>query len=222
MSGTEDRMKREQVFLTLSSSGVSIGVLAATVWAQGPSSPSGPPRQVVCEASGGPIRGAVQHVGRVLQDNLIGYPSEFVEPPPGFYIHQTFGVMTSKANPHRFTFYRSDFLDGTNLLSPSGSSRFNIMSRRLREWPAPIFIEWSPDQPGLAESRRDAVLALLQTNGCPLTPENVLISPSPYPGMLGTEAANNYNILIERDLRAPGSYSLTPTSGAGFGGGGNR
>ena len=53
-----------------------------------------------------------------------------------------------------------------------------------------------------------------------MIPERVVIGPSPYPGMLGTDAANNYNVMIIRYQTAPASYSLTPTAGAGFGSGG--
>jgi hypothetical protein len=148
----------------------------------------------------------------------------FYEPPPGYYAHNTFGVMKAKADPHRFTLYRSDFLPGTNRLSPAGATRFNLLASRLPGWLGPVFIEWSPDEPGLAEARRQAVLATLASTGQPVVPERVVIGPSPYPGMLGTDAANNYNVMITRDQAAPSSWTLSPTSVTSFassiGGGG--
>ena len=84
------------------------------------------------------------------------------------------------------------------------------MASRLRGWLGPVLIEWSPDQPGLAEARRTAVLAILQGGGLPVIPERVVIGPSPYPGMLGTDAANNYNILITRDQGAPTGVLVDP------------
>jgi hypothetical protein len=202
-----------------SSGGLASGVLAATVWAQAPMPATGPVPDPACERAG-PGRRFFRHSFRVLQDQWIGYPQEFVEPPPGFYIAETYGIMKAKADPHRFTFYRSDFLDGTSQLSPSGASRFNVMATRVQGWPGPILVEWSPETPALAESRRQAVLALLQNVGMPVIPERVVIGPSRYPGMLGTDAANNFNILITRDQLAPTTYSLTPAASATFSGGG--
>jgi hypothetical protein len=205
-----------------SAGGLASGVLAATVWAQAPVPATGPAPDGPCSEPVGPVRRAARHTFRVLQDNWIGYPSEFAEPPPGFYAYETLGVMRAKADPHRFTLYRSDFLDGTSQLSPNGASRFNIMAARVKSWPGPVQIEWSPETPALAEARRQAVIALFQNVGCPLIPERVVIAPSRYPGMFGTEAANNANVLFQRSLQAPSTYSLTPTAAATFstGGGG--
>ena len=197
-------MRRERVVMFWAAGGLASGLLAATVWAQapGPADRARPPAPSG-RAEGGPIHRAVRHVGRVLQDNFIGYPQEFVEPPPGFAISEIFGTMKGKANVHRFTLYRSDFLDGSDRLSPGGAARFNLMATRLGGWLGPVVIEWSPDQPGLAEARRLAVLAILQGASLPVIPERVVIGPSPYPGLLGTDAANNYNIMITRDQAAP-------------------
>jgi hypothetical protein len=215
----EESMGRERIFIFWSAGGLASTVFATAVWAQAPVPPTGPAARVVCE-TGGPIRRGINHVGRTLQDNLIGYPSLFVEPPIGFYNAENFNMMKAKADPHKFTLYRSDFLAGTARFSPQGAARFNLMASRLRGWLGPVLVEWSPDHPGLAEARRTAVLALLQGGGLPVIPERVVIGPSSYPGMLGTDAANNYNILITRDQAAPTQYSHTPASGGSFGAGG--
>jgi hypothetical protein len=148
----------------------------------------------------------------------------FYEPPPGYYIRNTFGMMKAKADPHRFTLYRTDFLAGTARLSPVGATRFNLIASRLPGWLGPVIIEWSPDEPGLAEARRASVLATLATTGQPVIPERVVIGPSIYPGTLGTDAANYYNVMITRDTAAPSALSLSPATnsslfGAGGGGG---
>ena len=82
---------------------------------------------------------------------MIGYPENFVEPPLGHYVNEQFTVQVAKADPHRFTLYRSDFLPGTSQFSPIGASRFNIMATRMPGWLGPITIEWTPDQPELAQ-----------------------------------------------------------------------
>lgn len=215
---------------------VTTGVLAASAWAQPPAPPlpattapaapavtaTAPPPEVqyVEPESGGRIRRALRHAGRAIQANAIGYPKYFDEPPPGYYIHKQYQRMAANVNPHRFTVYRSDFLPGTIAFSPVGASRFNIMASRLAQWQGPVMIEWSPDEPELAEARRAAVVGIFQRAQLPITPERVVIAPSPFPGMLGSDAANNYSIMILRDRQAPSLYTTSPTSASGFGAGG--
>jgi hypothetical protein len=150
-------------------------------------------------------------------DTFIGRPADFSEPPLGFYVRENFGVMKAKADPHRFTLYRSDFLENSDRLSPIGASRFNVMAARMPGWLGPIVLEWTPDQPALSEARRAAVVAALQNIGLPVIPERVVIGPSPYPGGLGADGQNYYNNLISRDQQAAANYSLSPTSSSGFG-----
>ena len=128
--------------------------------------------------------------------------------------------MAAKANPHRFTLYKTDFLAGSNLFSPTGAARFNLMASRLAAWPGPVAIEWSPDEPGMAEARRNAVLAAFRSTGLPVRPERVVIAPSPFPGGLGVDGSNYSNVMILRDMMAPQGYTLTPVSASGFGAGG--
>ncbi len=212
-------MRCERVVKFWSAGGLAGTLLAVSVWGQSPVPPTGPCPPGSGRVQEGPIHRAFHHVGRKLQDNFIGYPQEFVEPPPGFYISEHFGTMKGKANVHRFMLYRSDFLDGSDRLSPGGAARFNLMATRLGGWLGPVVVEWSPDQPGLAEARRTSIASILQGTGLPMAADRVVIGPSPYPGTLGTDAANNYNVMITRDQSAPTSYSVTPTAGAGFGGG---
>jgi hypothetical protein len=213
-------MAKDKAIIFWSAGGLAAVVLAASAWAQQPVPPTGPYGYPIAPPPGpGPVARAANHTWAVLQDNFVGYPSEFIEPPVGFYVHENYAMMRAKANIHRFTLYRSDFLDGTSRFSPNGASRFNIMAKRLRGWLGPVVIEWSPDQPGLAEARRTAIVSLLQGSGLNVIPERVVIGPSPYPGELGQDAAQNFPIMISRDAQAPTSYSVTPTAGAGFAGG---
>jgi hypothetical protein len=208
-------MRWERVVAYWSVGGLAGGVLAVSVWAQTPVPPTGP-AAATCDACGrsAPLHQGLRHVFHVLQDNMIGYPAEFVEPPLGFFVNEQRALLRAKADPHRFTLYQTDFLEGTNCLSPVGASRFNLMATRLCSWPGPVIIEWSPDKPGVAESRRQAVLALLERTGLPVVPERVVIGPSPYPGMLGTNAANNYDIMISRDKQVPTAYLPTRSTPA--------
>jgi hypothetical protein len=189
--------------------------------AQVPVPPSGPAAAVLPRYGyyGGP---------QTFHDTFIGRPELFYEPPPGFYINEQFALMHAKADPHRFTLYQSDFLPGTTRPSPTGATRFNLMAKRLPQWLGPVIVEWSPDQPGLAEARRAAVLETLQKGGVAMIPERVVIGPSPYPGTLGADAVNYYNNMITRDRDAAPGMNLTPMTntvtfgafGAAGGGGG--
>ena len=144
---------------------------------------------------------------------MIGYPETFIEPPLGYYVREQMTMQVAKADPHRFTLYKTDFLPGTDRFSPTGASRFNLMFSRLNGWLGPVIVEWTPDEPGLAEARRQAVLATLQRAGRPIIPERVVIGPSPYPGaslsgLAGTESVNNFNN-VDHPLPAGGAILST-------------
>jgi len=204
---------------------LTTGLLAATTWAQPPAEPAAPATQpgpvvtYVAPERNRPIRNAFRHAGHALQDGLVGYPKYFNEPPPGYFINQQYKKMSANANPHRFTIYRSDFLPGTDQFSPVGAGRFNLMASRLAAWQGAVMIEWSPDEPGLAEARRTAVIAILQRARLPITPERVVITATQFPGGLGADSDAYYKTMIMRDQRAGSSYTTSPTSASGFGGG---
>lgn len=163
---------------------------------------------------GGPIHRAFRHTSRALHDYMIGYPEYFSEPPLGGLTYEMFHIQASKADGHQFMLYRSDFVDGTTQLSPGGAQRLTQMSRRLPGWLGPVVVEWSPDRPGLAESRRDAVVALLEQAGLPVVPERVVVGPSPYNGMIGADAAFSYDSMLLRDRNAGISYPVPPLPAA--------
>jgi hypothetical protein len=195
---------------------VPLVLLADAAVAQAPAQPPGGPQGQTCHRRG-PIHRMFHHVEHSLEENFIGQPSNFVEPPVGYYVNEQFAVQVAKADPHRFTVYRSDFIAGTDQFSPVGASRFNIMYRKLPAWPGPVTVEWTPDQPGLANARRQAILATLERAGQPLPPERVVIGPSPYPGASAIEAANNYNNLLGRSQNAAQGFALPPAESASSG-----
>jgi hypothetical protein len=207
---------------------LATGLLTATAWGQPPMPvpPTGP--LPAGHMGPGPmVRGGGEAVltprearRKAWSDTFIGRPADFVEPHLGYYLRENFNLMRSKADPHRFTLYRTDFLEGTDRLSPTGATRFNLMAARLSGWMGPVTIEWSPDVPGMAEARRAAVVAALQGAGLPVVPERVVIGPSPYPGGYGEDVVNYHNVMISRDQQAPAAYTLTPVSSSGFGFGG--
>jgi hypothetical protein len=176
-----------------------------------PASPAAPapPAAPVCTRRGR-LHRMFHHAAHTLEDDFIGYPPTFVEPPLGAYVSRQFAAQVSKADAHRFTVYHTDFLPGTDRFSPIGASRFNLMYGRLPAWYGPIYVEWTPDQPDLAESRRRAVLATLASAGMEWPADRVLIGPPPYPGAMGVEAINNYNNTILRSQQASPTFPLPP------------
>jgi hypothetical protein len=176
---------------------------------QVPTPPTGPAPCV--ERRGGPLRRAVHHVGFTLHDRLIGYPEYFPEPPLGATLCETFGVMKARADGHEFFLYRSDFMADSTTLTPGGAQRLTAMTNRLPRWLGPIVLEWTPDRPGLAEARREAVLVALRRAGIETGDERVLVGPSPYNGLNGQEANQDYQIYLERAARAPTAYGVSPT-----------
>src|SRR5262249_12919786 len=105
---------------------LAAGLLSGThlARAEPPYLPLGPAPLVA-----GPFEGsAPEPLGKKYRDHYMGRHDMFYEPPPGYYARNFFGVMKAKADPHRFMLYRSDFLPGTNKLSPPGAMRFNLMA----------------------------------------------------------------------------------------------
>jgi hypothetical protein len=195
---------------------VLAGLIPAEVAAQPPQTPTptGPP--AVCQRRGR-LHRFFHHTAHTLEDQFIGYPDAFVEPPLGYYVNTQLALQVAKADPHRFTLYRSDFLPGTNRFSPIGASRFNLMVPRLAGSAGPIIVEWTPDQPTLGQARRQAVLATLERVGWPIPDERVVIGPSPYPGAMGVEAASNFGNTVARSQAAAQNLPLSPTESASLG-----
>ena len=122
---------------------LAVGLLSGAhwAWAEPPYLPLGP-----APLAAGPFEMAVpEPVGKKYHDHYIGRHDMFYEPPPGYYARNVFGIMKAKADPHRFMLYRTDFLPGTNRLSPSGAMRFNLMASRLPGWLGPVVIEGTPE-----------------------------------------------------------------------------
>ena len=166
----------------------------------------------------GPIRGAFRHANHAIHEHFIGDPDLFDVPPLGYDVYRVMGAQVAKADLHTFMLYRSDFLVDGTALSPAGAKRLSFLSSELPRWSGPVVIEWTPEAPPLAESRRSEVVALLQGAGVPLDPARVLVGPSPYRGFLGVDSANVYDTLIYRDLAAPRAFSLTPSANQAGGG----
>lgn len=139
-----------------------------------------------------------------------GWPQYFPEPPLGAYLASIDAVNINKADAHRFTVYRSDFVGDTTDLSPAGAQRLSLIAARLNLWQGPILVEWTPDKQGLAEARRSAVDGLFRKAGIPIASQRIILSPAPYPGGFGFDGVNNYDNVIVRSQDAARTFSRTP------------
>ncbi len=84
-------------------------------------------------------------------------------------------------------------------------------------WPGPITVEWTPEHPAIAEARRLVVVETMLKAGQPALADRVVIGPSPYPGAVGIEAANNYTNTVIRSQTAAQSFILPPAESASMG-----
>ena len=105
-------------FAWLASAAMASGLIAGGVGAHPPD--SDPDASPAAERPG-LFHRLFHHTAQTLQDKMIGYPDRFVEPPLGTYVNEQLALQVSKADPHRFTLYRTDFLPGTDLFSPTGA-----------------------------------------------------------------------------------------------------
>src|SRR5439155_19303564 len=92
---------------------VLTGLMAHGVSAQSPDPAGVPPGPAACNRRG-TLHRMFHHTAHTLEDKFIGYPETFIEPPLGFYVNRQLAVQVAKADPHRFTLYRSDLLPGTD------------------------------------------------------------------------------------------------------------
>ena len=82
------------------------------------------------------------------------------------------------------------------------------MYSRLTGWLGPVIVEWTPDEPGLADARRRRSWPPCREQAGPIIPERVVIGPSPYPGRHGqSRLVNNFNNIV--DPRASRRLSLS-------------
>jgi hypothetical protein len=164
----------------------------------------------------GPIARTFHHVGYAIKDRMVGEHDRFAEPPLGWSVNRNFGAQQARAEIHRFTLYRTDFLSGSEQLNPGGLRRLGRMVSLLHCYNGPLLVEIDPNRPGLAEARRQAVLELAASHGTMLDPERLIVGGSPFLGGRGDLSEIYDGVLLDRSLRAPTTYPLPPLPNADF------
>ncbi len=156
------------------------------------------------------------------RDNLWGYASEFEAPPLGASVYQNFRTMVANGEAARMVLYRYDFIEGTELLNLRGRDQLAKIAAMSPNNSFPIIVERTPENPALAEARRQGILGVLGLNGVAVPPDRVLVSAPIAVGMRGVEAGLLHTRQLDntRIQATPLQPPVAGTSGLGFSGGG--
>lgn len=125
---------------------------------------------------------------RRLQGKALGYPEDFVPRPLGASVYDHGRAMVANGEAARLVLLDYDFVPGTNQLKPRGLDQLVKHSARLAEGPHPLLIEPTPNDPGLAERRRQAVVKTTASWSFPLASERVLVARPSSTGLSGIDA----------------------------------
>lgn len=125
---------------------------------------------------------------RRLQGKFLGYPEDFIPRPLGAAVYDNNRIMVANAAGAKLVLHRFDFEDGSAELNARGQDQLARLTLQLASSPFPLLIERTPEDPGLAEGRRLAVLAHLARGPCPMPSDRVLVGAPIPAGMSGIDA----------------------------------
>jgi hypothetical protein len=137
---------------------------------------------------GHPERKARSWTWRRFQGRIFGYPEEYEPRPLGAAMYEAGKIMTANAAEVGLVLHRYDFVEGTSELSARGGDQLAKLAAQLAVSPFPLIVERTPEEPGLAESRRFAVLARLARGPMPVTSDRVLVGVPRAHGLSGSDA----------------------------------
>ena len=109
-------------------------------------------------------------------------------PPAGLAVSEYRDRMRASGRDARMVLYRQDFVEGTDELSPKGLERLAELAVQLPSTFAPLIIEHTPDDPPLAERRRQAVFEGLRRVSIPVPQERIVVGTNRFPELRGVEA----------------------------------
>ncbi|HZT82482.1 MAG TPA: hypothetical protein VFA26_19795 [Gemmataceae bacterium] len=133
-----------------------------------------------------------------VQECYLGFRSEFVAPPLGYWVYQNYRTMVGNGIAAQMVLYQYDFLPGSPQLNVRGQDHLARIASVLPKVPYAVVIERTPCDPALAEARRMAVLTCLAQGPAPVPPDRVVIGPALANGLNGPEAERVYqNLLIQ-------------------------
>lgn len=139
------------------------------------------------------------------------------EPPPaGFSVNEYRDRLRASGQDARMVLYRQDFFEGTDELNPKGLERLAELSVLLPSTFSPLFIENTPDDPELAERRRQTVFKGLQRASFPVPQERLVVGSARFPELRGVEAEALSRRLMKQTANGGSDRIGTPSAGSSF------
>lgn len=132
-----------------------------------------------------------------LQESHWGYPEEFCEKPLGYFIYAHNRTMVANGEAARMMLYHYDFVQNEPELSSRGQQQLAKIAYMLPRNYFPLAIQSTPDNPGLAERRRQYVLELLAAAEFPIPPERVVVTGPISYGRQGYEAEPSQALMLQ-------------------------
>lgn len=109
-------------------------------------------------------------------------------PPAGLAVNDYRDRLRASGRDARMVLYRQDFVEGTDELTPKGLERLAELAVLLPSTFAPLIIEHTPDDPQLAQRRRQAVFEGLRRVSIPVPQERIVVGTNRFPELRGVEA----------------------------------
>lgn len=125
---------------------------------------------------------------RRTQGRMLGYPEEFEPKPLGESFHAFGRVMVANGAEARMALYDYDFEPNSPELNARGRDQLSRIAPQLAVSPFALIVERTAADPGLAASRREAVLAEFAAASFPIDPNRVLVGAPMSSGMSGVNA----------------------------------
>ena len=157
---------------------------------------------------------------RHLQEHFLGYLEEFNEWPLGSALYALERTQVSNSRTAQQTFYDFDFVGDSATLNLKGRQKMARVATELPRSFTPILIEQTARYPGLAELRRQTMLAELSQGPFPVPPERIIVCPPISTGLSGPEATVLFGTQMGQLGGRGGAGGSGITSGnTGFNGG---
>jgi hypothetical protein len=148
-----------------------------------------------------------------MQECVLGFPDEFNALPLGARAHQFYQAHVANAEAARMVLYQFDFVEGKADLTLRGHDQLGMIAGLLLHNNCPIIIERTPWNPGIAASRRVAVINEFARVGLPVPPERVVIGVPIANGLAGVEALAVYRNMMIQTLSGATQSAIAGGSG---------
>jgi hypothetical protein len=132
-----------------------------------------------------------------LQESHWGYPEEFCEKPLGYFVYAHNRTMVANGEAARMMLYHYDFVRNEVELTSRGQQQLAKIAYMLPRNYFPLAIQSTPEDPGLAERRRQYVLELLAAAEFPVPAERVVVTGPISYGRQGYEGEPSQALMLQ-------------------------